>query len=185
MCRTGLSMSSHNTGFAQWLSRWLSVVLMAFSLFAGVAACGFQPLHSRLGGADATRLSGIKVLPIDDRKGQLLSNLLLDRLTPHGVPKQPNYILSVKLSENKESLGVRADEFATRANLKITAAFSLSSSRPNKLVMRGHAESTSSFNILDSSFATLASENDARKRSLREISEQIKSRVSIFLGRRS
>jgi len=167
------------------IPQWLAMSILGISLLGGAAACGFQPLHSRLGGTDATRLSSIKVLPIVDRKGQILTNLLRDRLTPHGVPRHPNFILSVKLSENKVSLGVRTNESATRANLKIRAVFSLSSAGPGKAVMRGEAESTSSFNILDSSFANLAAENDARARSLRELSDQIKYRVSIFLGRQS
>ncbi len=181
MCRTGLSMSCHNADFV----RYCAVALMTIFLFGSVTACGFQPLHSRIGGADSSRLSGIKVLPIVDRSGQILSNLLRDRLTLHGSPRRPDFILSVQLSEHKVSLGVRTDESATRANLKIIAIFSLSAGTPSKNVMSGRAESTSSFNILDSSFATLASENDARARSLRELSVQIKSRLSIFLGRRS
>jgi LPS-assembly lipoprotein len=181
MCPTGLSMSCRSTGF----THLCATVILVISLLGGAAACGFQPLHSRLGGADAARLSGIKVLPIVDRKGQILSNLLRDRLTPHGTPQRPEYLLSVQLSEHIQSLGVRTDESATRANLKMTAAFTLSSAAPSKFVMRGIAESTSSFNILDSSFATLSSEKDARARSLREISDQIKTRISIFLGPRS
>jgi LPS-assembly lipoprotein len=172
-------MSCRNSGFA----RPVVSVIAVMALLASVAGCGFTPLHSRLGGAGAARLAGIKVLPILDREGQILSNFLRDKLTPHGPPRQPIYLLSVKLIEFKQSLGVRTDESATRANLKIVADFDLRAASGNKAVLLGKAESTSSFNILSSSFATLAAEKDARLRSLRELSDEIKSRISIFLGR--
>jgi LPS-assembly lipoprotein len=161
---------------------WNAAIAAAI-LSAAVAGCGFQPLHSRLGGAEAARLAGIRILPISNRDGQILSNFLRDKLTPLGPPRKPNYVLSVKLNETKQSLGVRVDESATRANLKMVAGFYLLMSPENKRLFSGNAQSTSSFNILSSTFATLSAEKDARVRSLRQIADQITTRVSIYLGR--
>ena len=43
---------------------------------------------------------------------------------------------------------------------------------------------TVSYNILDSEFATLMAEKDARARAIREISEDIRIRLSVFLASR-
>lgn len=180
MCRTGLLMSCRKPVFADPLKIAGLVLVLAITT---LSACGFQPLHSRLGGAEADRLARIKIHPILHREGQILANFLRDRLTPLGEPRQPAYILSVRLSESQESLGVRADEFATRANLKIVALFSLQSAHQSGRKFSGQASSTSSFNILSSSFGTLSAEKNARERALRQISDEIKSRVSIFIGR--
>jgi hypothetical protein len=67
--------------------------------------------------------------------------------------------------------------------LRIVAVFGLRANDRTNRVFSGQAASTSSFNILDSSFATLSAEKDARERSLRQISDEIKSRISIYLGR--
>ena len=173
-------MSCRNRNFGRSVTRAVVAALVVMAVLSG---CGFQPLHSRLGGAEAKRMAGIKILPILNREGQILSNFLRDRLTPLGPPRQPAYILSVKLFESQQSLGVRADEFATRANLKIMAVFGLRATDGSDRVFTGQAASTSSFNILDSSFATLSAEQDARERSLRQISDEIRSRISIYLGR--
>ncbi len=148
-----------------------------------LAGCGFQPLHSRVGGAGIDRLGSIEIGPIPDRSGQVLYNLLRDRLNPGGAPRRPVYTLNVGLTERQQSLGVRVDESATRANLTIRAVYSLRHRGDEKVLLRGDVNSTSSFNILKSNFATLSAENDARTRSLREISDEIRIRVSIFLGR--
>ena len=50
-------------------------------------------------------------------------------------------------------------------------------------MLSGNVNSTSSFNILTSDFATLSAESDARARSLREISDEIRTRVAVFLSR--
>jgi len=164
-------------------TRPLLALIVSAALSGVIAACGFQPLHSRIGGADATRLAGVLILPILNREGQILSNLLRDRMTPLGPPRKPVYRLSIMLTESQQSLGIQLDESATRANLKMIAVFHLRSAQGGKALFSGQAQSTSSFNILDSSFATLSAEKDARVRSLRQIADQIKSRVSIFIGR--
>lgn len=180
MSRTGSSMSCRNGSIARPMTLASIAVVLAMAALSG---CGFEPLHSRLGGAEAARLAEIKILPILDREGQILSNFLRDRLTPLGAPRKPKYFLSIKVTENQVSLGVRADEFATRANLNVVAAFNLHAADGSGRKFSGQATSTSSFNMLSSSFATLSAEKDARERSLRQISDEIKSRISIYLGR--
>jgi LPS-assembly lipoprotein len=149
-----------------------------------VAACGFEPLHGRQqSGASATSaLSLISIPPIPDRLGQLLRIELANRLTPKGPPRVSAYILNVTLSESKQSLGVRKDATATRANLIISANFNLFDTRADKTLLSGTVRSINSYNILDADFATLSAESDARRRASRDLATEIQSRLGLFLS---
>ena len=149
---------------------------------AVAAACGFAPLYGAKGGAAPERLAEIRIAPIADRVGQTLHNLLLDKMNPAGPPRHPLYVLSVSLTESTQGLAVRKDEVATRANLIISAKFSLIRIDDDNPALTGSIVSTNSYNILSSDFATLSSEHDARNRAVREISDEIKTRIAIFLN---
>ena len=151
-------------------------------LVALVAGCGFRPLYQRgTAGAPAV-LAAIRIEIIPDRQGQKLRNFLLDRLNPHGAPRVPLYILSVGLSESKGGLGVRKDAFATRAFLTVTASFSLARAGLEEAGrFAGSTSSTNFYNIVQSEFATLAAEQDARGRALGAIADEIRLRLAAAL----
>jgi LPS-assembly lipoprotein len=151
-------------------------------LFATVVACGFEPLHAPRDTAAIRSLEAVEVAPIADRMGQILRTRLIAGFTPRG-PRQPaRFVLRVILEESRQDLAIRKDEIATRANLKLAVKFSLEGKKEGKGLFAGTVNSTSSFNILNSDYATLSAENDARARSLREISEELKTRIAIYLA---
>ena len=158
--------------------------VMAFALWLG--ACGFEPLYARdeaSGTGAQDQLAQVRIAPIPDRIGQELHNLLRDRLNPKGQPRKPDYNLQITLSEQTEELGIRKDETATRANLKVFANFVLFDARTNQTLLIGRSRSFNSYNILESQFATLFSEADARSRALREISDEIRNRLAVYFSR--
>ncbi|MFQ5773831.1 MAG: LPS assembly lipoprotein LptE [Kiloniellaceae bacterium] len=161
---------------------------VAFGLAASllITACGFQPLYGRPGDgrpAPGDELAAIRILPLPDRIGQRMHNLLRDRLNPRGQPPDPAYLLNVSLTEAIEELGIRKDETASRANLTLRARFSLHDAASNEVLFSGRSSSTNSYNILENQFATLSSEADARKRALRELSDDIRLRLGIYFSR--
>ncbi len=121
-------------------------------------------------------------MPISDRTGQQLHNLLRDRLNPLGQPADPAYSLSVKVTEQKRDLGIRRDATASRANLTMTATFELRDASNQALLFRGTTLSTNSYDILDleQQFSTATSEKDARERGLQEISNSVKLRLAAY-----
>jgi len=127
-------------------------------------------------------LSEISVPPIPERLGQLLRIELTNRLTPNGPPRAPAYVLNVQVTESKQSLGVRKDATATRANLIITANFNLFDTQADENLLDGTVRSINSYNILDADFATLSAEADARRRAARDLATEIQSRLGIFLS---
>jgi len=148
-----------------------------------VAACGFQPLYgSRIAGSAPEELAQIKLEPIPDRIGQQLHNHLLTILNPDGRPRAARYVMRTALNESTAALGVRKTAFATRANLQMRAIYSLTSAATGKTVFNGDSSITVSYNILDSEFATLMAEKDARARAVRELSEDIRVRLGVFFS---
>jgi LPS-assembly lipoprotein len=149
-----------------------------------LGACGFRSLY----GTDATgdapgELATIKVNPIADRLGQQLRNNLLDLLNPRGRPADPRYLLTVHLAPSTQRLAIEKDAFATRANLQLLARFSLQDPDSREVVLSGKSLVVSSYNILDSEFATLMAEKDANARAAREIAHDIRSRLAAFFVR--
>lgn len=112
-----------------------------------------------------------------------MHNFLRDRLNPQGQPAAPSYRLHVRLRESLSELGVRRDETATRANLRINADFSLRDYNDKHEVFSGRSTSTTSYDILENPFATTISEEDARERALREVADDIETRLAIFFSK--
>jgi LPS-assembly lipoprotein len=180
-------MADHNLGNLRGRS-WQTILALGLALV--ITGCGFQPLYSERGPGNAAALALIEVDPIKDRVGQKFRALLQEKLSPKGPPYRPGYVLVVTLAESRRGLAIRKDESATRANLVLSATFSL---RPTgvgfynvaALPFSGSVTSTNSYNVLQSEFATQSAETDARDRALRILAEEIRLRIAMALGSRS
>ena len=161
--------------------------LIAVGAVGGLlSACGFRPLYGRsdeTGGSTVDHLRAIRISPLRDRTGQQLHNLLRDRLNPDGQPADPLYSLDVRLNETIQELALRTDETATRADLNIVATYLLYRFGRDEALFEGQSRTVNSFNILQSQFATQTSETDARERSLRELSDDIRAQLAIYFTR--
>lgn len=158
-----------------------AVIVVAAAML--LQACGFRPVYHARGDASSETLSTIDVEPIADRKGQQLRTMLRARLSPKGPADRAFYRLTVTLTESKSELAIRRDESATRANLTLSAKFRLERLPPYAPgTFDGSALSTNSYNVLDSDYATLSAENDARNRALRTLAEEIRLRIAAAIN---
>jgi len=162
---------------------WWSRTLLAVVLAVLLAGCGFRPLYGTSGTDKqvAALLAQIRIETIADRTGQKLRNFLLDRINPDGQPARPLYHLNVEVSVSRTDLGIQRDETATRALLRITANYFLRDRERKTVLVQGSTQSTNSFNIVASDFATLSGETDAIERAAREVSDDIKTRLALYL----
>ncbi len=161
------------------------VVCLLLGAAIGLSACGFKPLYGRPEAqalSPVDHMAAIRVAPLADRIGQQMHNLLRDRLNPYGQPRDPVYRLDVAINEARQELGIRKDETATRANFILSASFTLRGLESGQVLLRGRTSSVNSFNIRTNQFATDASEADARKRALRELSDSIRVRLGIYFS---
>jgi len=162
----------------------MATAVVGLTLLAG---CGFRPLYSEPATGDGvlTDFAAVQISPIADRLGQSVRNHLLDMLNPRGRPARPVYRLDVELKESIQKLAVRQTALATRANLLVGAEFWLVDSRSGRVVTSGSADVVSSYNLLDSEFATLSAENDARDQSALLIAQDIRARLGIYFAERA
>jgi LPS-assembly lipoprotein len=161
--------------------------IVMFGLVAGLAGCGFQPLYGRMGDADANvvgHMAAIRIGPIPDRSGQLLRNALQDKLTPRGRPGKPLYRLDVSLTENRSDLVILHDATSTLAKLRVGANYVLIDVASSRPLTRGVSKSTTVFNIVESQFANINAQADARARAVNAISDNIRLRLGLFFKQR-
>ena len=157
-----------------------TVALLVCLILLG--GCGFRPIYgTATQGNTAAALASVDVEPISDRVGQILHNHLLDLLNPRGRPERPRYRLSVNLSESVERIAFRKTEVATRANLWLRVSFTLQGAA-GESVLSGNLSVVSSYNILQTDFATLAAEQDARERAARQLAEELRLQLAARLS---
>lgn len=153
-------------------------------LLLPLAGCGFHPLYSeREEAIDEPALAGIKVAPIKDRIGQMLEFALRESFNPRGISVETRYRLVVTLALTRYDLGVQRDASSSRARVDVTAVFTLADANSGKPVYRGTTATTSAFNITDDAYAAQVAEEDARARTVRDLSDEIRTRLSLFLRR--
>ena len=172
----------------------LSVVALALVLNTLLGACGFSPLYVQRSGADFSveqHLALISIQQIKDRIGQQLRNNLLVRLNLKGQPASPLYILNVTLSETNTNLGVKKSAVVTRGNLRLSALYTLSratnvSSGINADVLTTATVTTiSSYDIPQAQYTALAALKDARARAVKEIADDMKTRLGVYFRQNS
>jgi LPS-assembly lipoprotein len=165
-----------------WWFKTSAAVVAIFALTA-LGSCGFQPLYGERASSVSNRaLSEVRIKPLRDRSGQLLYTHLTKGLHARGLAKKPLWELAIALKKRSERLGIRSDETATRINLTLEAIFQLKNLRTGQVTFKGRSVTTNSYNILDSRFATIASEQNAIERATRVLGDNIKTRVAIFLA---
>lgn len=172
-------MSSSNRPFAVRIG-------VLFSMAILLSGCGFRPLHGQYSagenpGASAT-LSTVYVEPIPDRSGQMMRTALERRLSPNGQSSAQQYRLSVTLSESISKLAVEQNAFATRANLTLTASYSLVRVQDGFQYPSSYSTAVSSYNILSSNYATRAAELNARERAIETLASDLRTRIAITLS---
>lgn len=161
----------------------------ALGALGTAAACGFQPLYGEAetnggGGIVSDQMAAIDVGVIADRSGQQLRSYLLERLNPSGRPASPTYRLEVTVMESQQGLATASDDTVTRSRLRVAADYTLTDLRQRVVVLDRSHITFASFNVQDDLFGNLVSVEGARDRSLRDISEQVRRDVALFLQRR-
>jgi LPS-assembly lipoprotein len=168
-----------------WWSKAL-VVLLVVAL--GPVGCGFRPLYAErpaAEGAVSSDLAAIRVLAIDDRSGQRLRNVLMQRLTPHGESAQPRYSLITQLTESSSGVAQSLDGSATLGNVTIIATFSLIETSSGRSLMGGSARAITSFRYFGPRYGSVALERDAQERSLVELGDDIRAQLAAYFASRS
>ncbi|MBN8195281.1 LPS assembly lipoprotein LptE [Thalassospira povalilytica] len=157
--------------------------VLALVALTTLSACGFRPLYAT-GGDNyntAANMALVKVALINDRVGQVTRNALVETLTPRGQSKTPLYDLTVTLSESTSEQGFTKDNEATIADYLITATYELTRRQDSKVLRKGNVRTRTSYNIVDSDFATIEAESAAQADAARTLANQLANQVAIGL----
>ncbi|MDX3909257.1 MAG: LPS assembly lipoprotein LptE [Sphingobium sp.] len=152
---------------------------LLLAVTALLSACGLRPVYS--GGSSgpvAQALANVEVAPIEGKAGWLVRNALEDRLIHGG--NGPRYQLVVKLDDNIEGFGVRADDAITRERRTLRARYQLVDSATGTQMVDATAGSDVGIDVTSSEYATIAAEDTALERLSQTIADQIISRLALF-----
>ena len=145
-----------------------------------LTACGLQPLYSGgSNGAVSGLLGAVTVDPIEGKNGWLMRNALNDRLTAGGATTT-RYKLTIKLDDQIEGFGIRADDTVTRERRTLRARYQLIDLESGKTVLDATAGSDAGIDVVSSEYATIAAENTALENLTQKVAEQIVTRISIY-----
>lgn len=150
---------------------------------AGLAGCGFHPLHGGSQGAAVdSELAAIEVTASQDRIGQQLKNFLIDDLNPRGTSEVSRYQLTVRTQRARNALIVQIDSNVTRYDMILAAFFELRDKTDKTVLYRSAARRVASFNLRRAPFATQISQQDAEDRAARELSTYIRTELSLYFA---
>jgi LPS-assembly lipoprotein len=158
------------------------VLLAIFGVaVVGLTACGFRPVYLNSDNFAARQeFRVVEIAPIEDRRGQLVRNRLLDRMTPGGQPANPKYRLKTSIVENIAGLAVRRDDTSTRASLTMRADFTLYEVGVDSPIFSGTVRSINSHSISTNEVAALAGEESARERAAIDIADRMTLQIAAF-----
>ena len=154
-------------------------LFLCLMFFFITISCGYQPIYSKNINTN-NELFSISVSNIKDRPGQILRNFLINQLNPENKRAITKYRLTVEITENKLELGYRRDMSATRTDLENIAKYNLVGIKEGKVLIEEEVKSISSFDIVDSVYATNVAEKDARKKNLQVISDDIFTNLVVY-----
>ena len=169
------------SSIAKRMAPWLGAVVVG----AMLAGCGFSPLYGKHGTASAPEvmdaLATVSIRSLPDRQGMKLRQILRQTMQPTGLTRAA-YDLDVNFAQRVEELGIRPDATSSRANMVLSANFSLYEG--GQRVFGDHVQSIVSYNILDDQYATVASQADAENRGIKQLGEEIKTRLAVYFRER-
>jgi len=158
--------------------------LAALGFATALGGCGFHPLYGTHSDGQDTNgdLANVRIAPIANRTGQLLYNQLRDRLNPTGKPAEPVYVLEVVIVESGSDLLLEPNNTASRTILDLTAHYKLRDIKSGSTLLTSQSRSSLSYDIQDSQYATLSSEQDVRRRATKQLSDDISTRLALFFS---
>ena len=152
-----------------------------------LSACGFQPMYGPQAEPGSGQISpavrdSVAIAPIPERIGQQLHNALRDQLNPRGQPADPAYRLNVSIGSVSEPSTLRNDGTATRRSFQLQANWQLDDYEARTPLFRSSATATTSYNVVDQPYATVAAYRDAQERVVDRIARDIAARVAAVLA---
>ncbi len=144
--------------------------ILALVALVGLAGCGFTPLYGDSG--IGSSLSRVAVTTQDDRLGYRVREQLEDALGRDGA-QAPLWRLETVLEQSRRPLGRRIDDTATRYELTVRGAWTLTPTNGGSPVS-GVETVTTTYAAADQPFAAIAAQQDGEERAAAELARLIR-----------
>lgn len=159
---------------------------LAVTLGMPLAGCGWEPLYADpQSGPVSAELRAIKVSPISERIGQRLETALRNSLNPTGEPTKYLYTLNTTLIVALSDLGIQSQGTGTLGRVDIYANSVLTDNRNGSILLTNTLHVQNSFALNPNQYSTVVGEDDAQIRSVAELSQEIVTRLNLFLEYRA
>jgi len=148
-------------------------------LAAPLAACGFQPMYApTTGGA----VGPVTVAQIEGKAGHVLKTELDRMLAPGAAQGGTPQHLEILLTESVSQLGIRLDESASRAELRLTARYTLTPAEAGAAPVNGTLFAVVNYEIPTSAFGEIAAQDDARERAAEILAQRMRAELAMRLA---
>ena len=144
-----------------------------------LSACGFKPMHApnAFGGKGLT-YSNISVQTVNEEKIDfLLKQALRGRM---GANSNTPYTLKITPKLTRRTLGISADDVASRYDLVMDAKFELIDNKTGKSVFKDKVRAISTFGAPSDPYGTIAAQNNATEQVAAETADRILVRLTRY-----
>jgi LPS-assembly lipoprotein len=145
---------------------------------AALAGCGFRPVYGP-GGAAEGLLGTISVAAPSETHAYDLVQRLEQRL---GAATAPLYELGYRIETNAIGVGITPEQETTRYNVTGTVSFTLTEIGTGTVATSGKVDSFTSYAATGSTVSTLAATQDAHRRLMVVLADQIVTRLQVTAG---
>jgi LPS-assembly lipoprotein len=154
-------------------------VLSASLSLLFVAACGFQPMYAPVNGGGA--IGPVTVAESEGKSGHVLRTELTRMLAPENNGGVASH-LEITLRESITQLGIRLDESATRAELRLVANYVLTPPPGQGQAIRGSVVTTVNYEIPIAAFGEITAQDDARERAAETMAQRFRAELALRMA---
>ncbi|MCF6219771.1 MAG: LPS assembly lipoprotein LptE [Robiginitomaculum sp.] len=144
-----------------------------------LTACGFKPMHAPTAfGGTGVSMKNIRVeMQANDKINFLLAQALRDRM---GDNRATPYILRITPESRRKSLGIGADDVASRYDLVMDAEFELVDAKTGDIVYRSEVRAISTYGAPRDPYGTVAAQANAEEQVASEAADRIIARLASY-----
>lgn len=152
-------------------------------LTLALSGCGFTPMLAPTEQNGGVAIGPVAIPEIEGKSG-FVFRTELERLLDAERGRGPLRSLEVKMGENISSVGLRADQSATRADLRLTARYRFLDQN-GTVMFEGLVSSVASYDIPASAYGEIAAQDDARERAAQQLAERMRAELALRLAARN
>lgn len=155
-----------------------ALTVISAAAMLGLSACGFTPLHAPMtGNSSSFDRIGVE-MAVDNKIGFLIEQSLKDRIGT----ATPEYRIVLSPELTRRSLGISADDVASRYDLRLSVGYKIKDAASGKVLDAGTVNAVSTFGAPLDPFGRTAAESDAETRLAREAADRVLIKAAKFIN---